>query len=841
MVEKKLPLDECLAKTVRLPNGATEKGVTVLTHCRIVGHVARELLSRQPSWLRSTLFPLGSDLVAACHDIGKISPSFQEKIHRALITPEFPEGIVLGLANPALDASIGGHASVSQAALADGPRFISDIVGRHHGYTSQAGFASDGAYGGEEWQRLREEAIELLKETFGAKWPEVASGVQADLLSGLTCVADWVGSGEAFDRIDQGEDIRGRVARALDLAGFVPPVVRPGLSFEAVFGFTPHTIQSAFVESVVGPGVYVLEAPMGMGKTEAALYAAYKMLSEGLATGIYFALPTQLTSERVYERVNGYLHMILDKNCRFRKALLLHGAAWLRQTHLGGKGEPGGSWFDSRKRGLIAPFAVGTIDQALMAAMNVKHGFVRTFGLAGKVVILDEVHSYDSYTGSLLDQLARILRDMQCTVIILSATLTAERRRELLGSQESNVARPYPLVSAAPSGGGERSIAVAASQSRGVHVRRIAVDEEALEESLLRAERGEQVLWIENTVDDAQKQFMRISARAGGMHLRCGLLHSRFLKKERAGNEELWVGLYGKGGGETRLTKGRILVGTQVLEQSLDIDADFLVTRLCPTDMLMQRIGRLWRHRGNDALRPKGARPEVWVLTPGLAQAVENPGLYGKTAMVYPPYVLCRTLEVMGDRVSIDLPDDIRTLLEATYADREETGRLAADKHELDTRREKLRRLAAIGIARDGKTLPESKASTRYSERESTEVLLVRSVRHGAGATRLVLLDGTDLNVPHKGRSVNARERRAIAATLLLNTVSVPEHLAPDCTRRTLVWLDDYVYLGDAEECPFRAAVVVDSGALRGLDQREPHERYRLRYDSTLGYVASRV
>ena len=127
-----------------------------------------------------------------------------------------------------------------------------------------------------------------------------------------------------------------------------------------------------------------------------------------------------------------------------------------------------------------------------------------------------------------------------------------------------------------------------------------ANDNDAVEEVLKRAERGEQVLWIENTVDEAQKKYNLMAARSMEINVDCGLIHARFIKVDRQKKEDQWVGLYGKNGHGLRKERGRILIGTQVLEQSLDIDADFLVTRICPTDMIFQRLGRLWRHRNND-------------------------------------------------------------------------------------------------------------------------------------------------------------------------------------------------------------------------------------------------
>ena len=298
--------------------------------------------------------------------------------------------------------------------------------------------------------------------------------------------------------------------------------------------------------------------------------------------------------------------------------MLLHSSAWLRDTELGADGSPGRSWFNGAKRGLLAPFAVGTVDQALMGVMNVKHGFVRTFGLAGKVVILDEVHSYDSYTGTILNELVKALRELHCTVIILSATLTDKQRYSILGaSNDSDLEKPptpYPLISVFTKEGMLREIETARLEDAKVDVHISSNDDDATNEVLLRAERGEQILWVENTVAEAQKRYCLLAAKAREIGVDCGLLHSRFLKTDRQKNEDKWVGLFGKTGRDSRQEKGRILVGTQVLEQSLDIDADFLVTRLCPTDMLFQRLGRLWRHRKNDTIRPAEAKREAWVL-----------------------------------------------------------------------------------------------------------------------------------------------------------------------------------------------------------------------------------
>jgi CRISPR-associated endonuclease/helicase Cas3 len=811
----------------------------VLTHCTIVGEVAKALIQRSIPAVKKQFFPPGSELIAASHDLGKLNPLFQEKIRRAL--PGYTPNSLPGLesARPDLEKS---HAAVSQAALEDWGEYIPKILGRHHGYSSDNYSANSEYFGGEPWQKLRMNLLEQLRRHFGdIDFPEVKDDTHAAVLSGLTCVADWIGSGSTFDGIKRVEDLKDlpeRVQNAVDKAGFVLPAVKQELSFKALFGFDPRPAQSLFIEAVSSPGVYVLEAQMGMGKTEAALYAAYTVLAQGKASGIYFALPTKLTSDKIFTRMNEFLDVALEKNTPLRKSLLLHSSAWLRATEMGEEGEPGGAWFHTRKRGLLAPFAVGTIDQALMSVMNVKHGFVRAFGLAGKAVILDEVHSYDSYTGALLDILVQTLREMGCTVIILSATLTDERRRNLLGKAGAGAPSAYPLISVMK-GAKLQEIPAGVPDAKDLMIRRIGDDEAALAEALKRADEGQQVLWIENTVDEAQKAYRLLSARAAECGVETGLLHSRFVQKDRTINEKKWVDLYGKEGKEKRKKTGRILVGTQVLEQSLDIDADFLVTRLCPTDMLFQRFGRLWRHEEHDEVRPQSAIQEAWILGANYAETLKHKKALGKTVYVYDPYILLRTLEVWEHREHIRLPQDIRPLVEETYRERTETGTLGKLKERLRKERETLQNFALLGVARSGKTLPDVNARTRYSEMETQDVLLLRSVRKtDDGNLALTLSDGTPLTL-----TPSLRDKREYAAELTKHIVSVPEKQVPQAVfPRTLALLKEYIYVetGEHGESSLYVAILKDSGELTGIDYTEVSKGFTLSYDKTIGYRAEK-
>lgn len=842
-----LSLSQCLAKSCKTSQNTVLAGRLVFSHCQIVGEVARAMLLRMPDWLREALFPEGSELIAAAHDVGKVSPTFQKKIYSALSQKDEAALSALKASNPDTEKLWGGHAGVSQvtAEAQNVGLYIPQILGQHHGFSPNLALyqASSEVLGGQAWQAQRTELLTQLKQALTAEFPVVKDALQASVLAGLTTVADWIGSGALFENPE--EDWQPRIQQALDLAGFIQPQLKTGLSFSDVFAFTPKDTQIKLIEAAIQPGVYVLEAPMGLGKTEAALYAAYQLLEKKLVTGIYFALPTQLTSDKIHERVNSFLTRILDDESPHKQALLVHGNAWLKQFEMGEEGNPGGSWFAQGKRGILAPFAVGTVDQALMAVMNVKHGFVRTFGLAGKVVILDEVHSYDTFTGTILDALVKALRQLHCTVIILSATLTQERRAKLLGFTPK--ADTYPLITAQPRVGVFEEIGVEEMADVSVAIGH-KPEAEAIEEALRRAEEGQQILWIENTVREAQDLYLKLAARAREIGAACGLLHSRFIKADRAANEKSWVAHFGKDGAKTRTQQGRILVGTQVLEQSLDIDADFLVTRIAPTDMLLQRLGRLWRHAETN--RPPTARREAWVLAPGLAAAIATPEqeqAFGSTARVYAPYVLCRSLEVWQDITSVRLPGQIRGLIEATYLKRQgESEDMQKHLHQVEAMRDRLKRLALLGLAQAGTTQPEEKAQTRHSELDTTEVLLIRAYQQDKEkqGTQVTLLNGERLCVPYNGRAMSRIKWREISATLMQNTVKVADYLAPKAlSKKQIQWLGDYFYLGRPEyeeSVMLRVALVDESGAVKALDRSEVNDGYRVSYDATIGYQASK-
>lgn len=791
--------EECWAKTT--PSG--QPGISVEQHCRTAGIVAGLLAAQFPNWIKDTLDSRTGVILAVLHDVGKVSPGFQKKCSVWLKR--------YGLTAVEFAGTEEDHAKVSQKTLQDflmkeNLRFWAAIVGAHHGKLKgdRLSLLCDG---GEAWAAERRRLVETLVREFGPLPDHTPPNFNCGPLwfnAGLIAVADWLASDENTFPPSKELDasaIRERAERQLARIGFQPMICPAGRTFADLFPFPPNTLQTLMAQAVRHPGVYVVEAAMGSGKTEAALIAAYNLLANCQATGLYFALPTQVTSNRIHKRVAAFIEQFASG----AGTRLIHGTSWLVESaqpltdSRNGdttKEWTGRDWFASPRRALLAPFGVGTVDQALLGVVAAKHFFVRQFGLAGKVVILDEVHSYDLYTGTLLDQLVIRLRELGATVIILSATLTAARRRKLLGQTDSTAGAldsAYPLIS---SGIDSEHLQqpVAPDPPKTIQIRFKAAAE-LVNAGLARAQRGECVLWICNTVNDAQETYRQLCGqnRVGGPEI--ALLHSRFPQFRREQLENDWLERLGKDQTK-RPTNGCVLVSTQIAEQSVDIDADLLITDLSPTDMLLQRLGRLWRH---PRPRPTGCNaPEAWIASPALdagglrtATAPEIKAAFGKSAKVYAPYVLLRTFDLWRERTELTLPADIRPILEATYTDPPDDEPAAwRELHkELEARKKKLR-IAAIANGNPWQ-IPlddEEDIQTRWNSRPTTSVLLVRKVfawdkRTGA---RMELLNGETCNL-------NAGVfDHASAQAIHRNLVKVPRWCVVSHIDSTPDWLREY-------------------------------------------------
>lgn len=667
---------------------------------------------------------------AAAHDLGKAAPGFQSKRKEA----------VAPLRSAGFDfrrADYHPHQYVSTAALAvllavpgEGrpavsgglARRVAIAVGGHHGLFPGAAewhcLPPSKLGCGPSWDDARRSLLDRLAGVYrlaDGPVPAEPAGCNAHwpmmILAGLVAVADWIGSHKGFFPHEPGAvDIaayaavaRNRACSALRELGWLDRGVASAApkTFAELFGFPPRPLQekaAEVAETLDGPGLVLVEAPMGEGKTEAALLLADRW-THGTdragwplgGQGLYVAMPTMATGNQMFARVARFLrgrHPDDVVNLQ-----LLHSGAMLserfeamqREAEVRRQGfRPGEtyddasagavvaeSWFaQNKKQAILAAFGVGTVDQALLSVLQVRHGFVRLFGLAGKTVVLDEVHAYDAYMSALLERLLEWLSALGCSVVMLSATLPSERRRALMrawtGAEPPAGATPYPRLTAALSGT-VTTHTFAADPARRKTVAVEWRDPRSLAGDLETAlSAGGCAAVIRNTVAEAQETYvaLRDALRERGFDVR--LFHARFPFEDRQRLESEVLAAFGKGpdgrADNPQRPARAVLVATQVVEQSLDLDFDLMATDPAPVDLVLQRAGRLHRHDRPDRPLPK---PTLWLLRPEGFDAVPSFGRGHE--MVYDRHILLRSVLALRNRPAVVLPDDIDGLVESVY------------------------------------------------------------------------------------------------------------------------------------------------------------------------------
>jgi CRISPR-associated endonuclease/helicase Cas3 len=670
--------------------------------------------------------------LAAAHDIGKATPVFASKEcgYRELDERIFDQIIRAGLPleqqSTFMYRSKTPHSLASQVLLhnAGCPVSVAVVLGAHHGKPPDLELLLHnfeiyrwnyvmGEEGETSWHEVQQELIRyaLALSDYGAaaELPELDAASQV-LFSGLLIVADWIASDPdlfPYVRLDDRSmpDSRQRAVAAWRQLGFTSFEVGNSWMntdlYKMRFGIrSPYPVQNAVrevLEQVCEPGIMVIEAPMGAGKTEAALVAAEILMDKTNRRGLFFALPTQATSDGIFPRVTKWVSRLETEEAQSIR--LMHGKAQFNSTFQNlangrniAEDEEGvyvHEWFTGRKRAMLDDFVVGTIDQLLMAALKQKHVMLRHLGLANKVVIIDECHAFDAYMNCYLERALNWLGAYGVPVIVLSATLPAEKRKMVIEaycgkklmatgqrkvrnplekkandhrseppSQEEpswwTASRAYPLITYTD-GIVVRQAHVPSGELR-KQVDILLLDDDAIADKLseLLMDGGCAGV-IVNTVRRAQELARTLMNRFGDNAVL--LIHSRFVTLDRMKTEAQLMKELGKpGSGRTRPLL-RIVVGTQVLEQSLDIDFDVLITDLCPIDLLLQRIGRLHRHERPRP--PRLRRPLCFVTGAG------KDGVDSASAGIYSRYLLMRTKARLRERML--LPDDIPDLVQDVY------------------------------------------------------------------------------------------------------------------------------------------------------------------------------
>ena len=575
------------------------------------------------------------------------------------------------------------------------------------------------ALGGKNWYVIRTKLVaELSTLLYGENRPvDISECVFTDAalavyIGGMTVVADWLSSSQEYfpcssDKSPLSYSINSctRAVNALRHTGWsTKPIYCEPTDFGNIFKntenapFKPNPIQEAvisFVDEANKPYLMIIEAAMGDGKTEAALYAIDRALGSGIAGGFYIALPTQATGDAMFNRViKDYLAK--RQHHGSMNIQLVHGGSFLskefEKLQLESIAEAedrreskvvAETWFTPKKQALLAPLGVGTIDQSLLGVLQTKHWFVRLYGLAGKVVVFDEVHAYDVYMCELLKRLISWLKAIGSTVILLSATLPNSRRRELLEAWNSDAeisVSDYPRVTVISESSQPEIIPIGKTEDvkgKEVQLCRQGNDFADLAKAL-RADLpdGGCATVICNTVNRAQEAYRVMSNEFRKEGWLVMLLHARMPARWRKIREKRMLKFYGKSGNRPRKI---ILVGTSLLEQSLDYDADWMASEICPVDLLLQRMGRLWRHvRYN--------RPATHARFYVLCDEKEDmlPIFPEDTSYIYEPYILLRTSLALREVLLSPLettrngylivPKCIDKLVNSVYDDPEPTG-----------------------------------------------------------------------------------------------------------------------------------------------------------------------
>ena len=429
----------------------------------------------------------------------------------------------------------------------------------------------------------------------------------------------------------------------------------------------------------------VIEAETGSGKTEAALAHFARLRSAGLVDALYFAVPTRAAAGQLHRRIHEAMMRVGGPEA------VLAVPGMLRAGAAEGRKLPGFRvlWDDDRRhwaaehptRFLAAPVAVGTIDQALLAGLRVKHAPLRAAALSRSLLVIDEVHASDAYMNAVARPLVAGHIALGGHALLMSATLGSGQRAAWLGQdappRKAAETVPYPAIwhDAAssiplwPRPGDHEKI---------VHPILVPTMDpiDAARRATTAAARGARVLVIRNTVDMAVETWHAITADRPDLcltlHDRPTLHHSRFAAEDRQALDAAVEAALGRGAGGD----GIVVVGTQTLEQSLDIDADLLITDLCPMDVLLQRIGRLHRHAGR--VRPAGfeiATVDVMVPENGLEPLASGPsfenglGAWSSAGGYAGIYLDLRILELtrrcLTERFPWRIPADNRYLVEA--------------------------------------------------------------------------------------------------------------------------------------------------------------------------------
>lgn len=615
--------------------------------------------------------------LVSLHDLGKIDPYFQckqEAVDNNLPIVKMWKEDHPGFAYPT-DREY-HHELGSKLWIVDyldnyepmkAARVLANCIRYHHQRSEQSSIQP-------HQSQIWEDARRMFCDTMAYKWnpnmvfPQKIDHVDttAMLLLGILVLSDWLSSSALYGRYGSQAHIENVVFKYLENAHLTEQKVPPIHSFAECWGhkFKFFYNMQKKVEELADPNKYdgenshfpyvvLLESPPGSAKTESALYVAIQMMQYYNKAGVYFALPTMATANGMFSRV-GELIDYLDMS----PASLAHGQAWIQKQNFTSDAE---SWFNRSHLRLLMPSCVGTIDQAMSSVLQLKYIALKLLGLSNKVLIIDEIHSYDDYMLSIVKRLLEFCKEMNVPVVCASATLPILKKRDLLSAYNEDVAEPdfvfskgYPLITVVESETYEvKEYPVTPDYFRSYDLtyQDNMAPEEIAAELVEKYKQGGNVMYLANTVKRAQ--FVTSLLESMGYDVL--LYHARYSSARREEIEKRFLELYGVN--KDKRPERSIIVTTQVGEQSLDFDVDYLITDVAPIDLLVQRMGRVFRH----ANTPRPA----WCTQAILKVVISEEARVFD--MLYDPEYVNRTEEYLHTHNHLNFPDDIREAIEFVY------------------------------------------------------------------------------------------------------------------------------------------------------------------------------
>ncbi|WP_331731457.1 CRISPR-associated helicase Cas3' [Streptomyces sp. NBC_00073] len=851
---------------------------------------------------------------AGLHDLGKCCPSFQssptgpepkflQQEEFASPTGWMNEGAVrhdrvTHLVLPSILADYGYDAASRPGKSV--AHQVAQILGGHHGvyglmldraamrHPERAEPRVGTAPG---WREQRAALVDVVHAACGrpAAPRGVAPAGAAVLVTGLVVLADWIASGHTWVRARQDDwmvageaDWQAHFQRAYAAAGpaverlqLAAPQWAPASGFSDVFPeiTQPYPLQADIAARlpglVAGPGILLVTAPTGDGKTETGLFGARLLGAAAGHPGLGVLLPTMATTDAMWNRVRVYVRRAAAVDT---PVTLLHGMAWLKEAYStdapdaelcdDGVSTTAGDFVRRKHLGLAAGTAVGTWDQAAMACLPMRFNTLRWLGLSGKTLIIDEAHAYDAFGHALTVRLLQWLGHLGAPVVLLSATLAGSLAERLVHAylQGAGHTALEPVTPAYPGwlfADASTATVTASATIPSTRAHSLAVDQQSVRHThdlhaadgraahLARLlsplyDAGEDpgaVLVVCNTVPDAQATYEALAARSGTRTPNLLLLHARMPQWQREDLTRQLLTLLGPRA--RRPHEPWIVVTTQVAEQSLDVDFDLVVTDLAPLAQLLQRAGRGHRH----ILGGRGRRPS-WAPAPRLvvlAPAGElPPPAWGN---VYDAALLRRTRDLLTEKAGepVAIPEDVTSMIETVYAD---LNALAEQALHDDHRR--AGQDAAQAAAADTAAIPAPATLTDLypiTDRDIDPDLL--TTRLGADSARLLPVyrkaDGTTwldpqctrpLPVPAPGHKRLSRAQVADLARLSVPAPGTYLPKAPD-TAVPATWNKTPL----ARELRLLPHHVLPDGRIQGYRT----ERHILRLDPVLGLVRTAV